>query len=173
VRLHPVAQRRWVTISRLHGSRPRSLQLAHVTDDPVDEPIRLQAGWAADMRAWAAAHLVFSTILLGSLAGNERAVDVLEAGDVTLQTTAARIGQSQGLDFREYAKIAGNIPIVVFEAPGCFGPVLVIAPMILDEEPVMRFVREQDDIIRYVYIDRTWEKPERLALLVERSLLLA
>jgi len=119
------------------------------------------------VRAWPL-HVVFSTILLGSLASKERAVDVLEAGDDTLQTAAARIGQSQGLDFREYAKIAGNLPVVVFEAPGCSGPVLVIAHMILDEAPVMRFVREQDDITRYVYIDRTWEKPEHLALFVER-----
>jgi hypothetical protein len=32
----------------------------------------------------------------------------------------------------------------------------------------MHFVRERGDIVRYVYIDRVWNKPNRLALLVER-----
>ena len=67
------------------------------------------------MRAWPL-HIIFSTILLGSLAGKERAVDVLEAGDVTLQTAAAHIGQSQGLDFRGYVTIAGNLPVEIGRA---------------------------------------------------------
>jgi hypothetical protein len=124
------------------------------------------------VRAWPL-HVVFSTILLGSLAGKERAVDVLEVDDDTLQTAAARIGQWQGLDVREYAKVAGNLPVVVFEAPGCSGPVLVVAHMLVDEEPAMHFARDQGDDIRYVYIDRTWEKPDHLALLVERMKYLA
>jgi hypothetical protein len=119
------------------------------------------------MRAWPL-HVVFATILLGSLAGKERAVDVLEVGDVTLQTAAARIGQSQGLDLREYAKVAGNLPVVVFEAPGCSGPVLVVAHMFFEEESAMDFARERGDTLRYVYIGRVWDKPNRLALLVER-----
>jgi hypothetical protein len=124
------------------------------------------------MRAWPL-HLVFSTILVGSLAGKERAIDVLEAGDVTLQIAAARIGQSQGLDFREYRMVAGNLPMVVFEAPGCSGPLLVIAHMQFDEEPVMDSARERGDDIRYVYIDHAWVEPHRLALLVERMKYLA
>jgi hypothetical protein len=119
------------------------------------------------VRAWPL-HLVFSTILLGSLAGKERAVDVIDVGDDTLQATAARIGQSQGLDFREYIKFAGNLPVVVFEASGCSGPVLVVAHMVFEEESAMDFARERGDIIRYVYIDRIWDKPNRLARLAER-----
>jgi hypothetical protein len=113
-------------------------------------------------------HVVFSTILLGSLAGKERAVDVIEVDDATLQTAAARIGQSQGLDFREYVKISGNLPVAVFETPGCSGPVLVVAHMFFEEEPVMDFARQRGDILRYVYIDRVWDKPDRPALLVAR-----
>ena len=119
------------------------------------------------MWAWPL-HVVFSAILLASLAGKERAVDVREAGDVTLQNTAARIGQSQGLDFREYVKVAGNLPVVVFETPGCSGPVLVVAHMFFEEESVMDFARERGDILHYIYIGRVWGKPNRLALLVER-----
>jgi hypothetical protein len=119
------------------------------------------------VKAWPL-HLVFSTILLGSLASKGRAVDVLEVGDVTLQTAAARIGQSQGLDFREYVRVAGNLPVVVFEASGCSGPVLVVAHMFFEEESAMDFARERGDIMRYVYMDRVWNKPDRLALLAER-----
>jgi hypothetical protein len=93
---------------------------------------------------------------------------VIEVGDDTLQTTAARIGQSQGLDFREYVKVSGNLPVVVFKAPGCSGPVLVVAHMVFEEESAMDFAREQGDILRYVYIDRIWDKPNRLARLAER-----
>ena len=32
----------------------------------------------------------------------------------------------------------------------------------------MDFARERGDIIRYVYIDRIWDKPNRLARLAER-----
>src|SRR5215472_279002 len=119
------------------------------------------------MRAWPL-HVVFSTILVGSLAAKERAVDVLEADDATLQTAAARIGESQGLDFREYAKAAGTLPVVVFEAPGCSEPVLVIAHMFFEGEPIMHVAGDRGDILRYVYIDRVWDKPDRLARLVAR-----
>ena len=113
-------------------------------------------------------HVVFSTILLGSLAGKERAVDVLYADDATLQIAVTRIAQSQGLDFREYVTVGHLLPAVVFEAPGCSRPVLVVANMALTEEPLMHFAREQGDDIRFVYIDRSWEKPDPLALLVEK-----
>ena len=119
------------------------------------------------MRAWPL-HVVFSTILLGSLAGKERAVDVLHADDATLQTAVTRIAQSQGLDFREYVTVGHLLPAVAFEAPGCSRPVLVIANVLFDEEPLMRFAREQGDDVRFVYIDRSWEKPDRLAFLVEK-----
>jgi hypothetical protein len=119
------------------------------------------------MRAWPL-HLVFSTILLGSLSGKERAVDLDHVDGVILQTAVSRIAQSQGLDFREYVSVAGFLPAVVFEAPGCSGPVLVVARVFFDEEPLMNFAREQGDDIRFVYVDRSWEKPDHLAFLVER-----
>jgi hypothetical protein len=119
------------------------------------------------MRAWPL-HVVFSTILLGSLAGKERPVDLDHVDGAILQTAVARIAQSQGLNFREYISVAGFLPAVVFEAPGCSGPVLVVASVAFDEEPLMAFAREQGDDIRFVYIDRSWEKPDRLAFLVER-----
>ena len=117
------------------------------------------------MRAWPL-HVVFSTILLGSLAGKERAVDVLDPDDATLQIAVTRIAQSQGLDFREYVTVGHLFPAVVFEAPGCSRPVLVVANVLFDEEPLLHFAREQGDDIRFVYIDRSWEKPAPLALLV-------
>jgi hypothetical protein len=120
------------------------------------------------MRAWPL-HVVFATILVGSLAAKERAADVLVVDDATLQTAVTRIAQSQGLAFREEVTITGtNGPALAFEAPGCSRPVLVVARVLFDEEPFMHFAREQGDDIRYVYIDRSWERPDRLALLVEK-----
>jgi len=33
---------------------------------------------------------------------------------------------------------------------------------------LIRFVRGRGDMLRYIYIDRSWEKPDRLALFVQR-----
>jgi hypothetical protein len=119
------------------------------------------------MRAWPL-HVVFATILVGSLAAKEQAAEVLDVDNATLQTAVTRIAQSQGLDFRGDAKVAGYIPALAFEAPGCSGPVLVVVRVVFDEESFMHFAREQGDVLRYVYIDRAWEKPDRLALFLER-----
>ena len=120
------------------------------------------------MRAWPL-HVVFATILVGSLAAKERAADVLDVDNGILQTAVTRVARSQGLDFREDATITGTrLPALAFEAPGCSRPVLVVSPMIFDDEPFLRSAREQGDVIRYIYIDRTWEKPDRLALFVVR-----
>ena len=45
---------------------------------------------------------------------------------------------------------------------------LVVLRVSFDEEPLLRSAREQGDVLRYVYIDRSWEKPDRLAFFVER-----
>jgi hypothetical protein len=37
-----------------------------------------------------------------------------------------------------------------------------------DYEPLVQSARERGDTLRYAYIDRIWEKPDRLAFFVER-----
>jgi hypothetical protein len=121
------------------------------------------------MRTWPL-HVVFSTILVGSLAAKERGAEILDVDNGTLRTAVIRIARSQGLEFREDAMIAGtNVPALAFEAPGCSGPVLVAVRVVFEQELLTRAAREIGDVVRYVYIDRAWEKPDRLALFIERG----
>jgi hypothetical protein len=120
------------------------------------------------MRAWPL-HVFFATILVGSLAAKERAADVVvEVDGDTLETAVTRVARSHGLAFREYLTIAGNVRALAFDAPGCSRPVLVVLRVTFDFAPVLQSSREQGDVLRYVYIDRSWEKPDRLAFFVDR-----
>ncbi len=119
------------------------------------------------MRAWPV-HVAFATILAGSLAAKESAVDTLvDLDDLDRETAVLSVATSNGLAFRENAMLA-NIPALIFEAPRCSRPVFVVLRISFDDEPLMRPARERGDALRYVYIDRSWEKPERLAFFVER-----
>jgi hypothetical protein len=121
------------------------------------------------MRAWPL-HVVFATILAGSLAAKERAADML-VWNHDLRPAAIRVAQAQGLAFRDYATFPGtDVRAMAFEAPGCSRPVLVV-PMftIFDYEPLVRSAGEQGDVVRYVYIDGAWEKPDPRAVFLARA----
>ena len=120
------------------------------------------------MRAWPL-HIVFATILVGSLAAKERAADMLvDVDDLDRETAVTRVARSHGLTFQEHVTLPGTtLPALAFAAPGCFEPILVVLRVQFDDEALLRSAREQGEV-RYVYIDRSWEKPERLAFFVER-----
>jgi hypothetical protein len=120
------------------------------------------------MRAWPL-HLVFATILVGSVAAKERAAEVFDVDDATLEAAVKRVARSHDLAFREYTHLTGTgVSALAFEAPSCSRPLFVVVRLNFDFDPFVRSAREQGDVIRYVYIDRSWEKPDRLALFVER-----
>jgi hypothetical protein len=123
------------------------------------------------MRAWPL-HVAFATILVGSLAAKERAADLLvDVDDVARETAVMRVARSHGLTFRDYGALPGSgasLRALAFEAPGCSLPVLVVLRVSFDEEPLLHSTREHGDVLRYVYIGRSWEKPDRLAFFVER-----
>jgi hypothetical protein len=120
------------------------------------------------MRAWPL-HIAFAIMLVGTLAAKERAADMLvDIDEIGLETAVTRVAQSHGLAFREYAPTGSNIRALAFEAPGCSQPVVVVLRITFDYEPLVQFVREQGNALRYVYIDRSWEKPDRLAFFVAR-----
>ncbi len=121
------------------------------------------------MRAWPL-HVVFATSLAGSLAAKERgAADVLVRHD-NLEPVVTRVARTQGLAFRGDVTLPGtSIRALVFDAPGCVRPVLVVVlSAVIDLEPILRSAREQGDVLRYIYIGRSWEKPDRLAVFTER-----
>jgi hypothetical protein len=120
------------------------------------------------MRAWPL-HIVFATMLVGSVAAKERAADTVADVDISdLETAVTRVAESHGLAFRENVRLGGNVPALLFEAAGCSRPVLVILHVTFDYEPLFRSAHEQGDDLRYIYIGRAWEKPARLAFFVER-----
>jgi hypothetical protein len=119
------------------------------------------------MRAWPL-HVVFATILVGSLAAKERANDEMVQND-NLEPAITRVAQSYGLALRgDVTPPRTGIPALAFEAPGCSQPVVVFMLVTFDEESIVPLAGASDDVLRYTYIDRSWEKPDRLAFFIER-----
>jgi hypothetical protein len=119
------------------------------------------------MRAWLL-HGVFATILVGSLAAREHIDNRLVQND-DLEPAISRVARLSGLEIREeILPFRTGVPGLVFEAPGCSRPVSVFLLSTFDEVPIVRAASEPDDGIRYVYIDRDWKHPARLAFFVER-----
>ena len=117
------------------------------------------------MRAWPL-HLVFASILVGSLAAKERAGDA-SFDPAAFEPAITRVARSQGLAFLGSTNI-GIVSAQLFEAPGCSSAVLVSAlPVTLEYQAVLPLAREQG-VLRYVYIDRSWEEADRLAFYLER-----
>jgi hypothetical protein len=120
------------------------------------------------MKPWPV-HAVFAAMLVGSLAAKELASDVLvDLDSVDRERAVMRIAQSHGLVLRDERTVGGNMPALAFEAPGCARPVVVVLRVTFDEEPVVAAARQRGDVLRYVYIGRSWEKPDRVPYFVER-----
>jgi hypothetical protein len=120
------------------------------------------------MRAWPV-HAVFVLILVGSLFMRERAHDVLAERD-DLAPAVLRVARSHGLTFREYSSVAETgRRALVFVAPACTQPVrIVLRSLTFDEESFNELALEPNYTRRYVYIDHTWDRPERTAVWVQR-----
>ena len=120
------------------------------------------------MRAWPL-HIVFASILVGSLATKELAADApVENAD--FEPAVIRVARAQGLAFREYTTLIGaNVSAMAFEAPDCARPGLVVVLQEnLDRAAMLDLGLWEGDVLRYVYIDRSWEKPDRLAFYIQR-----
>src|SRR5712691_1962946 len=120
------------------------------------------------MRAWPL-HIVFASMLVGSLAAKEFGADA-PVDPADFKPAVIRVARAHGLAFREYATLPGtDVRAMVFEAPGCPRPVsVVVLPVTLDLETVLNLDGEQGGVSRYVYIQRSWEKPDRLVFYLER-----
>lgn len=121
------------------------------------------------MKAWPL-HLLFGTLLLGSLTAQQRTADTLvEIDPLDLAPAVTRVAQSNGLRFRQHVTVYGNVPALTFDAPGCSRPVIVALQVNFDFAPsVQSSAREAGEVARYVYIDRSWERPNRLAFFIYR-----
>lgn len=121
------------------------------------------------MRVWPV-HLVFGTLLAGSLVAQQRTVDMLveiDPGDLAAAVT--RVARSQGLIFRSHATVYGNVSALTFDAPGCSQPVSVALQVNFDLAPLVQLsTGKATPVSRYVYIERSWDKPDRLAFFIYR-----
>jgi hypothetical protein len=121
------------------------------------------------MKAWPL-HLAFATLLAGSLAAKNRGANMLVRHD-DLESSVTRVASSHALAFRDQITLPGSsIRALEFAAPGCARPVrVVVLSVIIDVEPLLRAAREQGDTVRYIYIGRSWQQPDRLSVFVERA----
>ena len=121
------------------------------------------------MRGWAA-HAIFATILLGSLAVQGRATDSLSDDASILEPAILRVAGSHGLELHEYRKGGGMMPrALIFEAPGCSQPVQVSSRLwTFEEETLMEKAPEQSYTRRYIYFDQSWDTPHPRAVFVQR-----
>jgi hypothetical protein len=120
------------------------------------------------MRVWAA-HAIFATVLVGSLAGRERAAEAPISG-AGFESAIVRVARYQDLGFREYrANTAGFTRVMVFDASGCSQPVLVIGRLAtFEDEAVMEPAVGGGYEHKYVYIDKKWNSPEPRAISIQR-----
>jgi hypothetical protein len=121
------------------------------------------------MRAWPL-HVVFAAILVGSLAVRDRTTDlIVESGN--LEAAVINVARAYGLAFREYTTIGGtDILELVFDAPACTRPVaVVLLSTTLDQERAAQSAREPGYVLSYVYIDRSWDEADRLAIVAQRA----
>jgi hypothetical protein len=115
-------------------------------------------------------HAAFAAILVGTLLARERAGDVLQDSPV-FQPAVIRVAQSRGLVFSGYQSLTdAEFQVLSFAAPGCAGLVFVdLLPVTFDQETLVRTPPPPGYVRRFVYIGRTWTKPNRPAILVERA----
>jgi hypothetical protein len=113
-------------------------------------------------------HMIFAVILVTSVAASERASDVLLKTQ-NLEAAVIHVAQSHGLKLLGKPTAKELVPTLMFEAPGCAQPLLVsLLSVTLDDEPLVRAVGEPDDVVRYIYLDRSWSVlPNPLAVFFE------
>jgi hypothetical protein len=115
-------------------------------------------------------HLVFATLLVGSLTAQERTADTLvEINPGDWASAVTRVAQSHGLTLRGHETVYGNVSALSFDAPGCSEPVTVALQVNFDFAPLVQtYAREAGRVARFVYIARSWDKPNRLAFFIYR-----
>jgi hypothetical protein len=121
------------------------------------------------MKAWSL-HLVFATILVGSLASKGQTIDVTVESR-NLEAAVIAVAREHGLALREYTTIDGtDIRALVFATPACARPVAVLLlSATIEQERIAQSARKPGYVLRYVYIDHSWEKADRLAVVAQRA----
>jgi hypothetical protein len=121
------------------------------------------------MRVWAA-HALFATILVGSLAARERAA-MTPIPSAAFESAVLRVATSKGLEFREYrANTTGTeLRTLVLDAVGCSQPMFVLFRLAtFEDEATIKSTTEHSYLSQYIYIDRRFDKPSLRPVLIQR-----
>jgi hypothetical protein len=118
------------------------------------------------MKTWLA-HTIFGILLVASVAANERTADVLSEND-NIEPAVIRVARSHGLTLSEELPVTNAVRTMLFQAPACARPVMIsLLSVTFEEEPFIRSIGRQGDVVRYVYLDRIWNVPDRFAIFFE------
>jgi hypothetical protein len=111
-------------------------------------------------------HTIFAVLLVASVAAKMRGTDAL-AGSDNIEAGVIRVALSRGLTLSEEKAAKEPVRTLVFETPDCGRPILIaLLHVTLEEEPFMQ-TDQQAYVTRYIYLDRTWDSPNRLASFFE------
>ncbi len=119
------------------------------------------------MRVWA--HVVFATVLVGSLASRERSAEApIDSDD--LELAALSVARAQGLVFREYrASDTDWGRTMAFGVIGCSPPLLATwRPATFEDEATAQSTLRLGYHQQFVYFDRKWSSPNRWAVSIQR-----
>ena len=115
-------------------------------------------------------HLVFAALLIGSVVSHAQNRDPMRSPEA-IEPAIIRIAAMNGLAYRGVENVSGaTVQALAFEAPGCARPLLV-APLLMsfEESLLLQFTGREGDSRRYVYIDRSWTRPQRFSVFFERA----
>ena len=109
-------------------------------------------------------HTIFAAILVTSVAAHERVSDVLSETDnrepavIRGEPAVIRTAQSSGLTLLKKPSVKEEPDrTLVFDAPACARPLLIsLLSVTFEDEPLVRVFGESGDVVRYVYLDRSW-----------------
>ncbi|RFB76528.1 hypothetical protein DYH55_20555 [Methylovirgula sp. 4M-Z18] len=112
-------------------------------------------------------HAVFGTLLIATLLVNSRPSEIFPASE-NMVPAIIRVGEAGGLAFQEPAT-ASTQGQLTFDAPGCPGPVYVTVLFLTFEDEPLIGVARGNYSIRYVYLDSTWKKRDRIGVYLKRT----
>lgn len=114
-------------------------------------------------------HALFALILAGSLAAKYLTTNPLAKSSI-FEPRVIRVARMHGLTFGGYATVGdSDINALRFAALGCARPILVVLLWAtFDYAPIATSTREPGYILRYIYIDSSWDRPQPLAVASQR-----
>jgi len=108
-------------------------------------------------------HAVFSLILAVSVTTNAVSTTVVPAVDTT-EPAVVDVAASYGWTLRQKTKDGESIQTLTFDAPDCARPVLVSLLHLLIEEQQFLPAVDQSYVARFIYIEDSWNSPDRFTL---------